>query len=249
LLSANHAGALDDTGVRDALGEAMTRCRDALKAQGDVAMNTLSFLSQQVRYPCGILIQWAADLSVRRASNGERDVLDVWSDALNAGLARTPRAYALSDFTGAEGNEGVSAPIALLTEQSGEARWATLTEALRGLGAGIDEAPTNTTRRTAVLFHLLRQNCPGAQSIGFYTESTGLRLDNVAECGALANAILNSVEGGDPTNVSAETYDRVRTACASGTGVAAVVNGAPATLNCARALPAAADAYIATRWR
>lgn len=249
LLSAHDAGALDDAGVRDALGEALTRCRDALKAQGDVGMNALSFLTQQVRYPCGIVIQWAADLSVRRASNDERDVLDLWSETLNAGLARTPRAYALGDFTGAEGNEGVAAPIALLTEQSGDARWLDLTEALRGLGAAIDEAPNNTTRRTAMLFHLLRQNCPGAQSIGFYTESTGLRLDNVAECGALANAILNSVEGGDPMDVSAETFERVRVACANGTGVSAVVNSAASRLNCSRALPAAANAYVVQQWR
>lgn len=249
LLSANNAGALDDAGVRDALGEALTRCRDALKAQGDVGINTLEFLSQQVRYPCGIVIQWAADLSVRRASGGELDVLDLWGEILNAGMARTPRAFTLADFTGAQGNEGAATAISLLTEQSGEARWVSLPEALRGLGAGISEAPTNTTRRTAALFHLLRQNCPGAQSIGFYTESTGLRLDNVPECGALANAVLNSLEGGDPTNVSAETFERVREACAQGSGVEAVVNNEPVRLACERTLPDPANAYIVTRWR
>lgn len=249
LLSANASGAYDEAAVRAALGDALTRCRDALQAQGDVGMNSFSFLNNQVRYPCGTVIQWASDLSVRRASNGERDVLDVWSSMMRAAIARGTRRFTLADFTDAEGNDGVALPISLLAEQSGGARWATLVETLNGLGAGIRAEPNDTTRRTALLFHLLSQNCPGAENYGFFTEPEGIRLDTVSQCGAFAGAMLNSVEGADPMAVSAETYARAQAACANRRGVAAVVNGAPATFVCNRPLRDAPNAYIVQRWR
>jgi hypothetical protein len=247
LLSAHNTGALDEAGVRAALGEALTRCRDGLRQRGDVGMNSIDFLPQQIRYPCGIVIQWAADLSMHRA-NG--DVLDVWARMIAASQSREGNTYSLTDFTAAPGMSDAASVIALLTEQSGAARWSALTTALQGLGAEISSAPTPDTRRVAVLFHLLLQNCPGAENYGFYTDGGRVRLDTVAQCGALSNVVLDSIEGGDPFAPSAETYTRVQAACAANRPVVLTLqSGQRIDAQCTRPLDDAPTAYAVSRWR
>lgn len=248
LLSARDTGALDDTGVAAALGDALTRCRDALRQRGDVSMNSIGFLPQQIRYPCGIVIQWAADLSVKRTNT--QGVLGVWASMIATAQARENRSYTLADFTEAPGMGEAGSVIALLTEQSGAERWTTLTETLRGLGAEISSAPTDNTRRMALLFHVLPQNCPGAESFGFYTENNRIRLQEEAACGALSNVVVLSIEGGDAFAPSAETYTRAQAACAAQRPVAFLLEGGQRVdATCERPLADAPHAFLVSRWR
>lgn len=248
LLSAHHTGALDEAGVGAALGDALTTCRDALLQRGDVSMDSLGFLPQQVRYPCGLVLQWSAALSVRRA--GRDGVLPVWEYLMEVALARDDHTYTLADFLGAPGMGDAVPVVELLTATSGPARWEALVEALRALGAEIRTAPTGDTRRNALLFHLLAQNCPGAGSMGFHLEDGRVRLQAEPTCGALSDVVLTSVAGGDPLAPDEAAYRRAQEACAANRSVpVGLEDGARVEVPCGRPLPDARVAFAVDRWR
>lgn len=243
LLSTFQAGALDDAGMNAALGAALNQCRQALN---ETALDALSFLPNQVRYPCGLIIQWAGDLSVRAA--GGTNVLDVWAAMIATASAREDRSFNVKDFTGAPGMEAAAAAIALLVEQSGAARWDALAQALRALGAEVGSAPI--LERQTMLFHLLRQNCTNASSIGFYTDGGRIRFQEEAACGAFSDVIPIEIEGGDPFETSPQTYARVQQACAAKQGVAVLLDdGTRLTMACRAPLPDAPLGYAVTSWR
>lgn len=247
LMSARDAGELNEAPMLQALSQALSRCKSGLQAMRDVGMNDLEFLSMNVRYPCGVVIQWAADLAIRQQSNGERDVLDAWGAVTRAAMGRPDRDFVLADFTSYEGVSGAGDVITLLTETSGAARWETLAAELRELGAGIESRPSDETRRQAALFHLFAQNCSNG-SYGFSIDQRGMTLDSAPNCGVLAGGLtLNSIEGGDPIALSSETYARVQAACAAQRDVVLVVDGSR-SLNapCRAALPDAPSAYFVT---
>lgn len=245
LLSARASGELSDEDVLRALGDALTQCGTRLRFLGDVAMNDLNFLSSGIRYPCGLVIQWAADLSIGAHSDGERDVLDAWGHVTRVALAREDRGFELADFTGYDGMTNSADAIAQLTERSGAERWAALADALRALGATIEEQPSNTTRSEALLIHLSRLSCAtGSRGYG----ATGNDITVNAECGVLASwPVVTSVEGGHPGDVSAEFYARLQAICAARGDFALVLNGSERiSLPCRSALPQPENAFLVT---
>ena len=247
LMSARDAGELNEAAVLAALSDAMSRCRSGLQAMGDVGMNHLQFLSMNVRYPCGVVIQWAADLAIRKHSNGERNVLDAWGALTRAALARREREFTLEDFTSYDGVSGANGVVTLLTEMSGPARWETLAADLTELGATLEMRPSDVTRRQALLFHLLGQNCTSG-NYGFSLDQRGLTLDSSASCGVLSGSpALNSIEGGDAISLSAETYALAQAKCAAGRNVTLVLDGSRSVdVPCRTALPDAPSAYFVT---
>lgn len=245
LLSARAAGEFSDEAFLRALGDALTNCRTNLRFLGDVGMNDLQFLSSGVRYPCGLAIQWAADLSIRSDSGGARDVLDAWGHVIRVAQTREDRGYELADFTDYEGMATGVAMIAYFTEQSGPERWAALTNALRESGAVIDERPSNWTRAQGLLMHLSRLSCTtGSRGYGV----TGTQVYVTAECGVLASGpVITSVDGGDPGDVSAESYARLQALCAARGDIALVLNGSERViLPCGSPLPDADSAFVIT---
>ena len=245
LLSARAAGELSDEDILRTLGEALTNCRTNLRALGDVGMNDLQFLSSGIRYPCGLAIQWAADLSIRASSGGARDVLDAWGHMMRVAQTRADRDYALIDFTTYEGMAAGTAVITHLTAQGGPERWDALTNALRASGAVIEERPSNTTRAQALLMHISRLSCAtGSRGYGF----TGTQVTVNAECGVLTSGpVVTSVEGGNPGDVSAEAYARLQAICAARGARALVLNGSEGvSLPCHTPLPDAESAFVIT---
>lgn len=250
LLANMESGALDDAGMRNELGDALTHCRRGLEHEHDVGMNDIAFLSMDVRYPCGIVIQWAASLGAERAGHG--GFFDIWAHIIAAARARPSHTFTLADFYAGAGFDASAPPpaIRLLTAEHGPARWPQLIDALKGLGADIGAASTSDTRREAVIFHLLRQVCTSGP-FGFYNESTGIRLNANSTCTLLAeNDVLTSIEGASLPSVSEATFATVQARCAARQDVRIVLDGArPVSIPCHADLPPAREAYVVNRWR
>lgn len=249
-------GLLSDDDVRGRLSQALTRCREAVGRIGDKGLASLGFLSNQVRYPCGMVLQWATDLHVRRASAGKRTVMAVWADTVAAARRRRDKSYHLADFYAAAGlgNGAAFQPAALLVDQSGPDRWRALAPALNALGADVTAVANAESRRPALLMHLLAQNCrdlPEGASRGFYFGDSTIKLDSPAGCGALAgNPVLRTVEGGDPFEMTDETYKAVQRKCAAGRAVTVItVDGRSLDAVCREPLVAAPEAYVVREWR
>jgi len=245
LLSARAAGEFSDADFLRALGDALTNCRTNLRFLGDVGMNDLEFLSSGVRYPCGLAIQWAADLSIRSDSGGARDVLYAWGHVMRVAQTREDRGYDLADFTSYEGMATGVAMIAYFTEQRGPERWTALTNALRASGAVVEERPTNWTRAQGLLMHLTRLSC-ATGTRGYGTRGTQVYV--TAECGVLASGPdITSVDGGNPGDVSADSYASLQAICAARGDIALVLNGSErVNLPCRTPLPDAEGAFVVT---
>jgi hypothetical protein len=250
LLAGAAAGLVDDTEARRRLGEALNRCRFALRNAGDKGLAQVGFLSNQLRYPCGMVLQWAVDLHVRRAGTG-RTVMDVWADTIAAALRHEGRTYALADFYAAAGIADTArfAPAALLVDTSGPERWRTLPAVLEALGAEIGTQVTSDGRRGVLLFHLLGQSCPPGTRRGYYADRQ-IRLQTTEGCGVLAgDPVLKAVEGGDPFAPSAETYAAVQRRCAASEPVTlTTMDGRTIAAPCGKALGPPPEDYAVRRW-
>jgi hypothetical protein len=238
------------------LGDALNRCRSGLQNAGDKSLASFNFLPAQLRYPCGMAIQWAADLHIRRASGGARTVLDAWREVIAGAQREGTRRYTLAEFNAAAGIAASQPllPVALLVEQSGPGRWGELAGALGSLGAEVVQTPSPTGRRAAVLFHLLANNCrdlPPGTGYGFFLDGRTVKLDGPAGCGGLAgDPVISRIEGGDPFDLSEETYAAVQRRCAAREPVT-LVSGDGRTLAapCTTPLPPAPQDYEVRRWR
>jgi hypothetical protein len=256
LLGGLKGGILSQEDVRRRLSEALEHCRFAVRNQGDKGLARMGFLDNRVRYPCGMVLQWAADLQLRRATGGRRTLLDAWADTIRAARARPSRAYSLADFYAAAriADPAAFAPVRLLVDEDGPARWTALPAALNALGADVGQVPTTEGRRAALLFHLLRQNChdlPDNSSFGFYGNADRtIKLDSPAGCGVLAgDPVLKSIEGGDPFALSSETYEAVRRKCAAkATVIFVTADGRTLSASCAEPLGPEPQAYVVRRW-
>ena len=255
MLGGLKAGVLDEADVRKRLSQALARCRSGLKNRGDKALAELETLPSDVRYPCGMVLQWAADLHLRRASAGKRTVMDAWAEVIRTARKRPSSEYRLTDFYAAAGigSEGKALrPIELLVNQSGAARWAALPAALNALGAEVKQAPTMEGRRQALLFHLLKQNCRLGEgsSFGFYSDGGAIRLDGPKDCGALSGGpVLKSLEGSNPFEMTADTYSAVQRKCAVKAAViATTADGRTLSAACGEPLADAPQDYAVERW-
>lgn len=255
LLAGRKSGLLSDGDVAGSLGGALQRCQTGLQSAGDKALGSFAFLPANLRYPCGMAIQWAADLHIRGASGGRRTVLNAWREVIGGAARRKSRQYTLADFYSAAGiaSGEALAPIALLVRQSGAERWDALGPALNRLGAEVVQAPSVPGRRAALLFHVLRENCtalPPNTGFGFYTDEGKVKLDAPAGCGVLAgDPPLATVEGGDPFEVPLETYAAVQRKCAAKAPVIFVTaDGRTIEAACSKPLAPAPNEYRVIRW-
>lgn len=256
LLGGLDGGVLSDEDVRRRLGEAIGRCRTGLELSGDKGLAETAFLSNQIRYPCGMVLLWAADMRIRGASGGRRNVLDAWSQIIRSALARPDHVYTLDQFYAAAGigSGQTFAPVDLLVNRGGPERWRALPGALEALGAGIVQVPSPTGRRFSLIFHLLRQNCHGLadnEGIGFYTGDDFVQLDSPKGCGVLAgDPKLKTIEGGDPFAMSEATYAAVQRRCAAREPVSLVTaDDRTLAARCNSPLAPAPMDFEVRRWR
>lgn len=217
-----HGDSVDQREARNTeIASNLTRCKDGLERQGNPALDSLPFLDYSIRYPCGVVMMWAADLRVRKLSDGTRTFFEVWRDLVARALARATRQYKIADFTELVDPQSVQQidAIRLLREGSGDDRFANLVTALRAEGANIELASSADTRRAAVIIHALRQNCQqvAGKSRGFSSNGVIVTLDTHEGCGVLAGSpVIKAIEGVDVAAISAEDYASLQAKCAAG---------------------------------
>jgi hypothetical protein len=227
----------------------LARCQSALIRQGHPALDRLPFVDNSIRYPCGAIMMWAADLRARKLSNGTRTFFDVWRDIVARALARPDRQYRIADFTelvDPQSGHQVEA-IRLLREGSGAQRFADVVSALRADGARIDQSMTADTMRAGVIRHVIVRNCrlePG-KPYGYGVNGRVVTLDTYEGCGVLAGSpIVAAIEGIDPLALSGVNYASFQRKCAISEPLAFTMgNGHVVNVPCPAPLPDAELAY------
>ena len=204
-----------------------------------------------LRYPCGMVVQWLADLHARRASAGTRTVLTAWGDTVRLAQG-AGGAYTLDHFWAAAGMaDPASRPEALrlLLEGTGADRWRNMASALRALGADASWGPGAEDYRATAMFHVLGLACPRKKGVGWWGEAEGLRLDTDEGCGALAGQPrVTLLEGHDIKAAPQAMFAAVQAKCAAGRPVAFTsVDGKSLEAPCTKPLPAAPEAVTVLR--
>ena len=207
LVAAASSGVIDDAQTRTSLAQRLNGCRSAL---GNRDYDPRRLRSGSGVYDCGVVIQWIADLEARQASQGGRDVLDLWKTMLDAG--RAGDGYGVADFRALLPNDS---GINILLDGPGADRWARIEARLTALGVALKDQPGRGDYRLAALFHLNDQNCTGG-STGFYQVPEGIKLDTTDKCGVLAGSpVLAAIEDHDPYADAEAMFFAVQARCAA----------------------------------
>lgn len=193
---------------RAALTRRINSCRSAL---GDRDMDPARLRSGSAPYGCGVLIQWLADLELRRDGS---DVLSLWNTVL-AGAHDAPDGYGVREFrAGLKSDSAVN----ILLDSPGSDRWRIIHDRLAALGVTIEDRPGDEDLRAAALFHVADRNCKGG-SYGYNDTPGALTLEG-SDCGVLSgDPIIDKVEGFDPQKETRAMFDAVQTRCATGASI------------------------------
>lgn len=202
LAAAVTAGVMTEDEGRQRLSRHFSRCR---KYVGEAPM--ASVRSGSDVYDCGVVVQWLADLEIRRSQPG-RTVLTAWSQVLEGA---TPR-----DGYSAESFLELSGGLAQRFVEATAGRWANLAAALPEYGVELSRTPTADDHRAAVLQHLMRVAC-GPGPVGYWTERDHIKLDSSQRCGALAGQPrITKVGGHSILDAPSRAFAAVDSACAKG---------------------------------
>ena len=196
-------GAMTENEARDRLAQRLNGCRTVLAAQDQAATR---LRSGNGPYDCGTVIQWLADLELRKAGRG--NVLTLWRDMLAE--ARRSDGYGVADFRARLIADSAAAD---LLDGPGEDRWTRLEARLAALGVSLENRPGDGDLMTAALFHVAKRNCRG--SYGFFNDPGALRLDG-ANCGVLSGEpLIATVEDADPQTEGRAMFAAVQARCAA----------------------------------
>ncbi|VXC12674.1 hypothetical protein [Brevundimonas sp. G8] len=208
LVAAASSGVIDEAQARSSLARRLNGCRATLK---DRDYDPRRLQSGSSVYDCGVLIQWIADLEVRRASDGRRDILDLWKTMLDA--RRAGDGYGVADFRALlPADSGAN----ILLDAPGADRWTGIEARLTALGVSLVDQPGRGDYRRAALVHLNAQNCTGGGT-GFYQVREGIQLDTTDKCGVLSGSpVLASIEDHDPYADAEAMFVAIQTRCVEG---------------------------------
>jgi hypothetical protein len=201
------AGDLTEAEGRAALSRRVNGCRNTL---GDRDMNPARLRSGSGPYSCGVLIQWLADLELRRQGSS---VFGLWKSVL-AGARDGSNGYGVAEF---RARLAADSAVNVLLDSPGADRWQAIERRLSALGVTITDRPGDQDLRAAALFHVADRNCKG--SYGYNDTPGALTLDG-AECGVLSGQpVIDTVEGFDPQKASRAMFEAVQARCAAGVPV------------------------------
>lgn len=248
LLASRQAGVMSEAQVGAALSGRLTGCANALKAKG---LDADPPRRGGGVYDCGVLVQWIADLRVRRSSNGSRDVFDLWR-ALFAQAARNGGEYDAAGFLALAGLDDAAgdAPLGLLMRPGDPDRWPRLTQALEGLGAKVTPTRSDGAERDALVMHVLGQVCKGGR--GFYGgDPEALKLDTEDRCGVLnGDPTIDTIAGHNIMTDIHAAFDAAEPICAAQGDIVLSLKGkALATVTCKAPMPPRPLAWTVERWR
>ena len=248
LLAAREAGAMSEAEVGEALAGRLTGCANTLKAKG---LATDPPRRGGGVYDCGVLVQWIADLRVRRTSNGSRDVFDLWR-TLFADAGRSGGQYDSAGFLALAGLSDGDAdePLRLLMQPGAPDRWSRLTSAMEAMGAKIAPTRSGEAERRTLVMHVLDQVCKGVR--GYYGgDPKALKLDTGERCGALnGDPSIDAVAGHDIMTDVHAAFDAAGPLCAAqGELVLSLKGKAVGSVACKAPMPARPMAWMVERWR
>jgi hypothetical protein len=125
-----------ETSLERRVGSALSAC--AL-FYGGRALTEMTAGDGRMRYHCGAVAQWVADVGIRNSSGGRQDGFDLWARI----LARRgpPRDYSLRDFRAAAAKLGPSTSRLLDTLIDTGVEWDALAAGLSSAGADVAAGP------------------------------------------------------------------------------------------------------------
>jgi hypothetical protein len=234
LVGAVTKGRMTEAEARDSLSGRLTGCRRAVGARSPAAGR---MVSGSAVYNCGTLIQWLADMELRRISRAPLSVFDIWKGLIDRAAAGRPD-YGPEDFRAGLAPDSA---VTLLLDGPAEGRWAAIEERLTGLGVRWENRPSRQDYVIAALSHLNGQACAAGSSTGFYVREGYIQLGNAATCGPLSgDAPLATVEGVDPLAQPQAMFEAVQARCAANAPVRLTRrdDGAALTVPCGKPLNA-----------
>lgn len=198
-------GTMTEEDARAGLARRVNNCRRVLGARD---FDPARLRSGSAPYDCGVVIQWLADLELRKAGTG--DVFALWQRMLSAAHG-DPRGYGVAEFRALlPSNSAVGA----LLDSPGSMRWAMVRSRLADLGVNVENRPGDEDLMVSALIHVARVNCR-AGPVGFSDAGAALRLDD-GDCGPLSGApLIVTVEDFDPRTQGRAMFEAVQTRCAS----------------------------------
>ncbi len=229
LVGSTSVGRINQESALATLSQSLTDCRNAVGDRPDIVARINAGAAV---YSCGKIIQWLADMELRRAGE-PKGIVPVWATWIDR--ARQGQAEYGPDDLKARLNE-TSAVVALL-DGPPESRWSDMEAALARLNVQWINQPSSASLASATLRHLKRQVCTGGLS--YSVRNGALEMENGTDCGPLAGTvILAAVEGHDPLAESALMFEAVQKRCERRESLTVVLRGSetPVIVSCAAEL-------------
>lgn len=195
-------------------------CRTSLSYSDEVAMNELSFIPSSLRYTCGPLLQFLAELYLAE-NRSELTVALGWRKTVATAVAGDGE-YDLADFVAALGDPALldRPALAAILATSGPERWDIVDAEMARLGVEIAEVTSPPLRARTALMFLIGSQCTqlaDGEGYGFYSSATSYRLDTPEGCGVLTGDPVIATLGGHPIATLTETnYAELQEICGQG---------------------------------
>ena len=159
LLARRAAGQLDDQAFYQEIDRTLSSCRRQLGTRGLGQLPTQE--RYRLAYPCGMVIQWVADMAIQHATHQQSGIFDLWRDLLNKGRAQGGF-YRLEDFRAelAAADSSALTAVDLLLAPDGGNRWTRLRNQMGAYGVHTEPAlESEMDTRLALFGHLVELDC------------------------------------------------------------------------------------------
>lgn len=204
------------------VGSALTTCMMYLGSQPIEDLD--EHQSRGVRYPCGAVIQWVADVGTR-AQSPERDGLAIWRDLLASKAQRG--SYGPRDFATAVSRHapGVAPVIEALVSGAGIERWEALAASLGGFGAELRvKPPAPFSLRLAAAKSLVLSACREIHGVG--EDGRGLFVQAPQACSVFGDSpVIEDAAGASALQDPSGFYVAVLESCRRRTSVPVTLRG------------------------
>lgn len=229
--------------LQESIGQWLDRCQTSLSYSDEAALNDLSFIPSSIRYSCGPMLQFLAELYLAE-NRSSPTVKQGWRKTVQHAVAENDGEYDVPAFLAALNSPNLldQPALAAILATKGKERWSVVEEEMQRLGVGFLKQTSPHLRARTALMHLIRSQCTKmerGQGYGFYLRDDYYPLDTPEGCGLLAgNPNVVSLSGHPITGLTAEDYADVQTRCAAGELIAfGLKDGGEIMVPCPTPLP------------
>ncbi|MGZ8295559.1 MAG: hypothetical protein ACXW27_02290 [Allosphingosinicella sp.] len=201
-----------ETSLERRVGDALLSCTMYL---GGRPLSSLADPeTRSVRYPCGAVIQWLADLGVR-ASDRKQNSFALWRRLL--AKRKSAGSYTPADFQALLAALAPKAvlPVRAILSESGVERWRGLADSANAMGARVEvNAPAPFLLRLAAARPLVLSSCNEIWGVG--ENQNKLFVQAPESCTTFGDSPIIELAGGvSPMGDANGFYETVRSACAA----------------------------------